>query len=86
MRLISIDNIRKQDSHIYYRRVYFADAFYECKGSRESKQVKFIIEVTPLGEKHISIDFLESLNYPALSLMIAIKRCVIDLDMKGELP
>ncbi|AHH03148.1 Hypothetical protein BHY_0197 [Borrelia nietonii YOR] len=86
MKFISLNNIRKQDSHIYYRSVYFADAFYEYKGSIETKQVKFTIEVTPLGEKHITIDFLDPLNYPVLSLMIAIKRHVIDLDIKGELP
>lgn len=86
VKFISLDNISKQDSLIYYRRVYFADAFYEYKGFSETKQVKFTIEVTPLGEKHITIDFIDPLNYPVLSLMVAIKRHVIDLDIKGELP
>ncbi|AHH10341.1 hypothetical protein bcCo53_000180 [Borrelia coriaceae] len=86
MEFISLDNVKKQDSPIYYRRVYFADTLYEYKGSREIKKVKFIIEVTPLGERHITIDFVDPLNYPVLSLMMAIKRHVIDLDIKGELP
>ncbi|WP_024654075.1 hypothetical protein [Borrelia persica] len=86
MRFISLNNIKKQDSHIYYRSVYFADAFYEYKGSSEIKRVKFAIEMTPLGEKHVTIDFLEPLNYPVLSLMVSIKRHVIELDIKGELP
>ncbi|BCR21623.1 hypothetical protein [Borrelia sp. HM] len=86
MRLISLDNIKKQDSHIYYRSVYYAKVFYEYKGSKDSKKVKFTIETTPLGDKHITVEFLDSLDYPVLSLMIAIKKYVIDLDVKGELP
>ncbi|AGT27182.1 hypothetical protein [Borrelia miyamotoi] len=86
VRFVSLDNIQKQNSHIYYRSVYFAKVVYEYRDSNESKQVKFTIESTPLGEKHVTVEFLDSLNYPVLSLMIAIKKCVIDLDIKGELP
>ncbi|AFI30967.1 Hypothetical protein BCD_0188 [Borrelia crocidurae DOU] len=86
VKFISLANIKKECSHIYYRSVYFADAFYEYNGFREVKHVKFIIEVTPLNEKHVTIEFLEPLNYPVLSLMVAIKRHVIELNTKGELP
>ncbi|AWG42577.1 hypothetical protein CR532_00935 [Candidatus Borreliella tachyglossi] len=86
MKFIALNNIKKQDSHIFYRNVYFADAIYEYKGSSEIKRLKFTIEVTPLDEKHITIDFLDSLDYPVLSLMVAIKRHIIELDINGELP
>ncbi|AYE36075.1 hypothetical protein DB313_00935 [Borrelia turcica IST7] len=86
MQFISLENIKKQDSYIYYRNVYFADVLYEYKGSIETKRVKFTIETTPLGEKHITIDFIDPLDYPVLSLMIAIKRHIIEIDVEGELP
>ncbi|AJA90020.1 hypothetical protein OY14_00905 [Borreliella chilensis] len=86
MQLISLDNIEKQDSFIYYRNVYFADVVYKYNDILETKKVKFVIEATPLGEKHITIDFLDLLNYPVLKLMVAIKRLVIDLEFKGKLP
>ncbi|QFI14330.1 hypothetical protein QIA37_01480 [Borrelia sp. CA_690] len=86
MQLISLNNIEKQESFIYYRNVYFADVVYRYNGTLEIKKVKFIIEVTPLGEKHVTIDFIDLLNYPVLKLMVAIKRHVIDLEFKGKLP
>ncbi|WKC57761.1 hypothetical protein [Borrelia sp. P9F1] len=86
MQFISLENIEKQDSYIYYRNVYFADVLYKYKGSSETKRIKFTIETTPLGEKHITIDFLDPLDYPVLSLMIAIKRHIIEIDVEGELP
>ncbi|WPM06110.1 hypothetical protein QIA41_03365 [Borreliella sinica] len=86
MQLISLNNIEKQESFIYYRNLYFADAVYEYNNTLEIKKVKFVIEVTPLGEKHITIDFVDLVNYPVLKLMVAIKRLVIDLEFKGKLP
>ncbi|KEO62155.1 hypothetical protein [Borreliella garinii] len=86
MQLISLNNIEKQESYIYYRNVYFADVVYKYNGALEVKKVKFVIEATPLGEKHVTIDFVDLLNYPVLKLMVAIKRCVIDLEFKGMLP
>ncbi|QMU98989.1 hypothetical protein F0310_00880 [Borrelia sp. A-FGy1] len=86
MQFISLKNIKKQDSYIYYRNVYFADVIYEYKGFNENKRIKFVIETTPLGEKHITIDFIDPLDYPVLSLMIAIKRYIIEIDVEGELP
>ncbi|WNY66566.1 hypothetical protein [Borreliella lusitaniae] len=86
MQLISLDNIKKQESFIYYRNVYFADALYKYNDVLEIKKVKFVIEATPLGEKHVTIDFVDLLNYPVLKLMVAIKRCIIDLEFKGKLP
>ncbi|UGQ15883.1 MULTISPECIES: hypothetical protein [unclassified Borrelia] len=86
MQFISLENIKKQGSYIYYRSVYFADVLYEYKGSNEAKRIKFTIETTPLGEKHITIDFLDPLDYPVLNLMVAIKRHIIEIDVEGELP
>ena len=74
--------LKKQDSYIYYRNVYFADVFYEYNGSSETKRVKFTIETTPFCEKHINIDFIDPLDYPVLSLMIAIKRHIIEIDVE----
>nr|WP_307888647.1 hypothetical protein [Borreliella garinii] len=86
MQLISLNNIEKQESYIYYRNVYFADVVYKYNDILEVKKVKFVIEATPLGEKHVTIDFVDLLNYPVLKLMVAIKRRVIDLEFKGMLP
>ncbi|WKC85126.1 hypothetical protein [Borreliella lusitaniae] len=86
MQLISLNNIKKQESFIYYRNVYFADALYKYNDVLEIKKVKFVIEATPLGEKHVTIDFVDLLNYPVLKLMVAIKRRIIDLEFKGMLP
>lgn len=86
MQLISLNNIEKQESFIYYRNVYFADVIYKYNDILEIKKVKFVIEATPLGEKHVTIDFIDLLNYPVLKLMVAIKRRVIDLEFKGKLP
>ncbi|EEF84838.1 hypothetical protein QIA25_01520 [Borreliella spielmanii] len=86
MQLISLNNIEKKESFIYYRNVYFADVVYKYNDILEVKKVRFVIEVTPLGEKHITIDFIDLLNYPVLKLMVAIKRRIIDLEFKGKLP
>ncbi|WKC79599.1 hypothetical protein [Borreliella tanukii] len=85
MQLVSLNNIEKQESFIHYRNVYFADVVYKYNDVLETKKVKFVIEATPLGEKHVTIDFVDPLNYPVLKLMVAIKRRVIDLEFKGKL-
>lgn len=85
MKLKTIENIRKKESHLYYRNDYLADAVFEYgKESKEEKiPVEITIEKTALGEAKISITINGHINYPMLSAVKILKTEVSKMQSEG---
>ena len=88
MKLKIIDNIRKkqQDSYLYYRSDYLADAVFEF--GKETKQEKIPIEITientALGEKKVSVKVNGHINYPMLSAIKILKEEILKMESEGK--
>lgn len=87
MQILNINNIKKNEGVIYYRRQYSADAEVELPNQVENLPITFTIETGPLGNKEFELEFDSSkLNYPLLPIRKALKEFILCKDENGELP
>lgn len=87
MEVINIEDISKKDSPLSYRNEYFASVRFLDPHSRETlKKVHFIIERDPLGDRDIQIRFLDPLDYPVLDLVRNLRKLILEMDNKVQLP
>jgi len=86
MRLKSIKNIRKkqEDSLLYYRNDYLAEAVFEYgKSTEEAIPIGITIEKTALGEALVSIKINGHINYPMLNAIKILKDEVLKMQSEG---
>ncbi len=87
MQILCLKNIQKNDSVIYYRRHYNADAELQLPNKVTDIPISFTIETGPLGNKEFDLDFDSSrVNYPLLPIRKALKDYILTIDKAGELP
>ena len=83
----AVNNITRKPMFISYRREYHADALI---GFREADpaivKIEFSVEMTPLGEKLVRIQFLEDIHYPLVPVLRELKDVITGLERSGELP
>jgi len=88
MKVTGFDNLRGEDTYIYYRRTYSAKALLEFLNKQASCDITFTIEVGPLGNKDIYVEYPNGLtfDYPLLPVTKAIKEYILLQDNEGSLP
>ncbi|MBO5137198.1 MAG: hypothetical protein J6B81_01685 [Spirochaetaceae bacterium] len=87
MQIINLNNIKRTEGVIYYRRQYTAEAELQMPNRIESLAVNFTIETDPIGNKLFEIDFdPNTISYPLLPLKKALKEFILIKDNNGELP
>jgi len=86
MKVLEIRNLEREEGHIFYMRKYTCDAIFEMPTTPLEAKVAFAIEMSPLGERTVSISFPEPLNYPVLPIKKALKEYIIMQDLEGHLP
>ncbi len=84
----NIQNITKKHMLVSYRKEYHADAILNLKknGNDQTCKIEFSLELTPLGQKNVRVQFLESIEYPLIPVMRELKRHISELDKSGLLP
>lgn len=86
MKLNGIHNIFRKDIPIYYRHEFEADGMFEDRsGESICLRFKFTIEMMPTGEKIISVDLIDTIDYPLLPLVKSLKTEIKRLDSEGKL-
>lgn len=87
MQILKLNNVKKSEGVIYYRRQYTAEAEIELPNCIEKIPVSFIIETGPLGDKQFELDFDPHLiNYPLVPVKKALKEYILNIDQMGALP
>lgn len=87
MQVLKLNNIKKNEGVIYYRRHYTADAEVEFPNCVESIPLSFIIETGPLGDKQFELEFDPyKINYPFIPIKKALKEYILNIDQMGALP
>ncbi len=88
MEIISLQNIVKKESFLFYRNEYNADAVFVYGSSKteETVPVYFSVERTAAGIPVITSKFIRHLNYPMLGASAQLKKLITELEKKGELP
>jgi hypothetical protein len=83
----NVINISRKPMFISYRKEYLAEALAALKPDQETKiKIEFSVEMTPLGEKLIRIQFLQDIHYPLVPILRELKSYIHSLELSGELP
>ncbi len=88
MKVTNFEDLRGDDTYIYYRRTYSAIAVLEFLNKQAKVKVTFTIEVGPLGNKDIYVDYPNGIDfdYPLLPVTKALKEFILIKDNEGSLP
>ncbi|OQY34167.1 MAG: hypothetical protein B6241_05635 [Spirochaetaceae bacterium 4572_59] len=84
MKLLTIEKLLKKDTLIYYRNQYEGTALFSLLGEKQV-YVKFrsSVEIKPTGERDVSVELLESIDYPLIPILQSIKSAMREIDQKG---
>ena len=85
MRILGLHNIIREEGVIYYRKCFTANVEIELPLKTINPPISFTIEMSPLGEKDIKINFLESVDYPLLPIIKSLKEIIKQPDYEGKL-
>lgn len=81
-----IKDIKKEDTHIYYRQKYTATAVYAILGTEKTGKIEFFVEYKPEGDCDIHVKMLDQIDYPVLQLTMDLKKAVRNLIDTNKLP
>jgi len=85
MKLVTIKDILRKDTPIFYRMFYKGIAVIELKRETGEYRIDFVIEVKPTGHVEISVTIVDAIEYPLLPLLKELKSFINDLYRSGEL-
>jgi len=86
VKVLELVNIKRKDTHLYYRREFTADVVLEYLQQTVSSPVEFTLEHKPLGGVDIRVALTEDLDYPVLPVVSKLKHLILDLHSRGSLP
>ncbi|MDR1212341.1 MAG: hypothetical protein LBK40_08945 [Spirochaetaceae bacterium] len=86
MQVLELKNIQHKETPIYYRRFYAGTIVMEILKKNVERDIEFIIETTPFGNRNINVTFRRSVDYPMVPLLKEVKSYLDEFDRKGGLP
>ena len=85
MKILEIRNLTKKENYLHYRNEYSGSLVYSFSGGEEETDLVFCMERTATGQKHISINFPQSIHYPLVPAIRKVKDFITDLENRGAL-
>ena len=83
----NVENIVRKPMLIAYRKEYVGEAVLVNGQSQETLiKIEFSVEMTPLGEKLVRIQFLQDIHYPLIPILRTLKEHIGGLERAGTLP
>jgi hypothetical protein len=76
----------RKDVPIYYRLLYTGVAVIEMTKGCENYRIDFAIEMKPTGAKEITINFIDTIDYPLIPVNKELKKMIQEMDSSGLLP
>ncbi len=87
MKVLELTDVNRRESMIFYRRQYEATAVFRHAGAdRQAIPVTFTIEQTATGTSRVTVDIDDSLDYPLVPAVQALRDYIISMDRQGLLP
>ncbi len=87
MKIIAIEQITKKDIPLHYRNEYSAVASVEfLPENTGSIPIAFSVEVEPSGNRKVQVNLAETIDYPLLPVLRAMKEEICRMAETGELP
>lgn len=86
MKIITLKDMIRKDVPIYYRKLYTSVAVIELNEKQNEYRIDFSIEVKPTGHKEISVNFIDTVDYPLVPLIKELKQYITELEAADGLP
>ena len=84
MKFLGMDEIEKKDTLIYYRNEYCGSASFSLvEGKRASVRFESTVEIKPTGERDISLQLLNKVDYPLVPIIKTLKQEILAIDREG---
>lgn len=86
MKVVAIQDIKRKEVPLYYRREFTGTAVLEIFRKNFSSPVDFVIEQSPLGKSEVRVSMKKDPDYPIIPVMRNLKTYITELDKSGKLP
>jgi hypothetical protein len=86
MKVVSIRDMIRKDYPIYYRKLYTGVAVIELNKGPANYRIDFCIEYKPTGQKDVTVNFIDIIDYPLVPVNKELKKIITDMDTHGALP
>jgi len=83
MKLLDLCNVTTADVTVYYRQVYQALAIFEINSREVSVPVDLTIDISPLGQKTMHVVLKDSVDYPIMPLIKAVRNRALEMYNSG---
>ena len=86
MKVIAIKDMIRKDVPIYYRKLYTGVAVIDMTKGSSDYRIDFTIEYKPTGQKEVTVNFIDKVDYPLIPVNRELKQFINNLETEGELP
>jgi len=86
MKVICIKDMIRKDVPIYYRKLYTGVAVIELNDTACDFRIDFTIEIKPTGHKDVTVNFIDTIDYPLVPVSRELKEHITNLENAGGLP
>jgi hypothetical protein len=86
MKVVELRDINRRESPVHYIKELTAIAVIEWDEKRGESDISITLEHKPMGPPDVRIHLLDSVDWPSLPVIHAIKDYVIELERTGRLP
>ncbi|GHV95316.1 hypothetical protein AGMMS50293_16360 [Spirochaetia bacterium] len=86
MKVVAIKDMIRKDVPIYYRKLYTGVAVLELTKDATDYRIDFAIEYKPTGQKEITVNFLDDIEYPLVPVIKELKQFILNMETSGGLP
>lgn len=84
MQLLTIEKLTKKDTLIYYRNQYEGTAVFSLIADKQaSVRFQSTVEIKPTGERDVTVELLDSIDYPLVPILQSLKNEISIIDQKG---
>jgi len=86
MKVVELRDLNRRESPVHYIKELTAVAVIEWETKQSESDIAITLEHKPLGPPDVRVRLLDTVDWPALPVIHAIKDYVIELERAGKLP
>jgi hypothetical protein len=86
MKVVELRDLSRRESPVHYIKELTAVAVIEWNERQSESDISITLEHKPMGPPDVRVRLLDTVEWPALPVIRAIREYVVDLERAGRLP
>jgi hypothetical protein len=86
MKVVELKDLHRRNTAVDYIKELTAVAVMEWKGHRDEADVTITLEHKPIGPPEVRVKLLDSVDWPLMPVLKAIREEIAQLESQGKLP